>query len=290
MVGIAVCCALLSAVCLAYGAQRQGSAVRSDTGGLALNTSGFLRLLGNRRWMFGLLLLGLGMALNVAALAMASLLIVQPLGAIALVITTLVNSREQGIRLTRMMVVAVSACVVGSAMFVLLAVNVVQEGSHITVGEQMATTAIVAVVVIVLAALTALFRRRLGAFAYIVGAGVLFGFVAVLTRIIATELLRPNGLFIANVEWYTVVALAAAGGLGAWFVQSAYSSGPPDLVIAGLTVIDPMVGIAVSIVVLGEARDNVPAVLTIAMGMAALIAIVGVVALSRHHPDVTKRK
>ncbi|HET8795544.1 MAG TPA: hypothetical protein VFM62_04125, partial [Arthrobacter sp.] len=92
----------------------------------------------------------------------------------------------------------------------------------------------------------------------------------------------------SNVQWYTVAGMAAAGALGAWFVQNAYSSGPPDLVIAGLTVIDPMVGIAIGITILGEARPDVPAVMKIAMGAAALLAIVGVIALSRHHPDVVK--
>jgi hypothetical protein len=87
-----------------------------------------------------------------------------------------------------------------------------------------------------------------------------------------------------------VVAIAAAGGLGSWFVQSAYSGGPPDLVIAGLTVIDPIVGIAIGITILGELRPDVHAVMAIAMGTAASLAIVGVIALSRHHPEVTKRK
>jgi hypothetical protein len=34
----------------------------------------------------------------------------------------------------------------------------------------------------------------------------------------------------------------------------------------------------------------VPAVLAVGMGVCALIAIVGVVALSRYHPDVIKRR
>ena len=66
----------------------------------------------------------------------------------------------------------------------------------------------------------------MSAFIYILGAGVLFGFVAVLTRIIGKHLLDPNGLGLLNVQWYSVVAIAAAGGLGSWFVQSAYSGGP----------------------------------------------------------------
>ena len=60
--------------------------------------------------------------------------------------------------------------------------------------------------------------------------------------------------------------------------------------IAGLTVIDPMVGIAIGISILGELRPDVPAVLAILMMVAAVLAIIGVVALSRHHPDVLERK
>lgn len=289
MVWVAVLCALISAVCLAYGAQRQGSAVRADTGGLSLTSNGLLRLLRNKRWMFGLLLLVLGMGLNVIALSMATLMVVQPIGAIALVITTVVNSRDQGIRLNRMTIVAIGACVTGSALFVLLAVNVTREAHLVAAEDELTTVLLLAVVVAIFGTCAVMRGTRMKAFAYILGAGVLFGFVAVLTRIIATRILDPNGLYLANVQWYSVVGIALAGGLGAWFVQNAYSSGPPDLVIAGLTVVDPIVGIAIGIVVLGEARTDVSAVVVIAMGAAALLAIVGVTALSRHHPDVLKR-
>lgn len=282
---LAIMLALLSAVCLAYGAQRQGSAVRADTGGLALKTSGLLRLLGNKRWMFGLLLLGTGMALNVIALSLAPLMVVQPIGAIALVITTIVNSRDRGIRLNRMTIVAIAMCVAGSALFVVMAVQATREAHTVRASDELTTVLLLAVVVAVFGFLALVFGHRMRAFAYILGAGVLFGFVAVLTRIIASQLLAGG---VSNVQWYTVLGMAAAGGLGAWFVQNAYSSGPPDLVIAGLTVIDPMVGIAIGIVILGEARSDVPAVTIIAMVAAALLAIVGVIALSRHHPDVVK--
>ena len=49
MVWLAVCLAVLGAFFLAIGAQRQGSAVKADTGGLALSSNGFLRLLRNPR-------------------------------------------------------------------------------------------------------------------------------------------------------------------------------------------------------------------------------------------------
>lgn len=290
MVWLAILLALIGACFLAVGAQRQGSAVRSNTGGLSLNSKGFVRLLSNPRWVLGLILLGIGMALNVIALSMASLTVVQPIGAIALVITTVVNSKDQGIRINRATVVAIAACVSGSALFVLLAVNVTREDHEVLPEQELVTVLLLAVAVAVFGSLAVMFRRRLGAFAYILGAGVLFGFVAVLTKIIATHLLDPNGRFLLNVPPYTLVAIAVAAGLGSWFVQSAYATGPPDLVIAGLTVIDPIVGIAIGIVILGELEPDVESVIAIAMGMAALVAIVGVIALSRHHPDVVQRQ
>jgi drug/metabolite transporter (DMT)-like permease len=290
MVWLAILLALLGACCLAIGAQRQGSAVKADTGGLALSSHGLLRLLRNPRWVLGLLLLGAGMVMNAVALVTAPLTVVQPIGAIALVITTIVNAKDQGLSINRATVVAISACVTGSALFVVLAVNVTQENHHVSFSDELTIVLLLALAVGLFGTLALLFKHRMSAFIYILGAGVLFGFVAVLTRIIGKHLLDPNGLGLLNVQWYSVVAIAAAGGLGSWFVQSAYSGGPPDLVIAGLTVIDPIVGIAIGITILGELRPDVHAVMAVAMGTAATLAIVGVIALSRHHPEVIKRK
>jgi hypothetical protein len=290
MVWIAVLLAVLGAFFLAFGAQRQGSAVKADTGGLALSSRGMLRLIRSPRWMFGLLLLATGMVMNAIALVSAPLTVVQPIGAIALVITTIVNAKDQGLSINRATVVAISGCVTGSALFVVLAVNVTQENHHVSGSDELTIVLLLALAVGLFGSLALMFKHRMSAFIYILGAGVLFGFVAVLTRIIGKHLLDPNGLGLLNVQWYSVVAIVAAGGLGSWFVQSAYSGGPPDLVIAGLTVIDPIVGIAIGIAILGELRPDVHAVMAIAMGTAASLAIVGVIALSRHHPEVTKRK
>ena len=92
MVWLAVFLAVMGAFFLAFGAQRQGSAVKADTGGLALSSNGFLRLLRNRRWVFGLLLLCTGMVMNATALVTAPLTVVQPIGAIALVVTSNMRS------------------------------------------------------------------------------------------------------------------------------------------------------------------------------------------------------
>jgi drug/metabolite transporter (DMT)-like permease len=84
-----------------------------------------------------------------------------------------------------------------------------------------------------------------------------------------------------------VVALLAASVLGSYFVQTAYSSGPPDLVVAGLTVIDPVVAVSIGIVVLGEAA-SAPVWAFFAFVIAGAIAIYGVFQLAKHHPQSSR--
>jgi drug/metabolite transporter (DMT)-like permease len=290
MVWLAVTAAIVGAFFLAFGTQRQSSAVRASAGGLDVTGWGMLRLFRTPRWVLGLVLLAMGMSLNVYALASAPLTVVQPIGAIALVITTVVNAREHHIKMNRPTILAIIACMVGSAAFVFLAIEVSAEEHKITSGQELLTILILAIAVAVFGGAVVLFPHRLGAFFYILGAGILFGFVAVLVRTISVSLLDPNGRFLANVSWYSILAVVVAGLLGSYFVQNAYSKGPPDLVIAGLTVIDPIVGISIGIAILGELDPNVQPAIALSMVGAGCIAIVGVVALSRHHPDVLERK
>ncbi|WP_309080322.1 DMT family transporter [Zhihengliuella sp.] len=290
MVWIAVGCAVAAAFFLAFGAQRQGGAVRSMTGGLSVGHRGVLRLLLNPRWVFGLVLMGIGMVLNVYALASAPLTVVQPIGAIALGITTVVHAREIGIRINRPTFLAIIACVGGSIGFVLLAIQVTEPHPRISAREELIVVMLLAVAVTVLGSLAVFFHRRQNAFFYIVGAGVVFGFVAVLVRTLAISLMQTEGNLFANVSWLVVIAVVVASLLGTYFVQNAYSSGPPDLVIAGLTVIDPMVGIAIGIGVLGELQAELHPITAMTMVACAIIAVVGVIALSRHHPDAHHRR
>ena len=53
-------------------------------------------------------------------------------------------------------------------------------------------------------------------------------------------------------------------------MQTAYSVGSPDLVIAGLTVVDPLVAVAIGIFVLGEASE-MPVWALIVCGIAGAI-------------------
>lgn len=288
---LSILAALAAAFCLALGSERQSVGVRRNESTLRLHPrSGILTLFRSPVWLAGGALMVGGIVLNVYALATAPLTVVQPIGAVAVVITTVLNARIQHLRLNRVTIWAITACVAGSAGFVLIAIVATEENPAPTLGQER-LTAIVAITATVLFALLAVaVRRRPSAFVYILGAGVLFGFVAVFVRLASIHLLRGDAGGVVGIPWYHLGVMAGAGLLGIYFVQMAHRHGPPDLVVAGLTVIDPMVGVLTGIIVLGELQPNQPWWVGWCMVAAAGVATLGVIALSRHHPDVLKRR
>ncbi|MCU1513969.1 MAG: multidrug transporter permease, partial [Microbacteriaceae bacterium] len=121
--------------------------------------------------------------------------------------------------------------------------------------------------------------------AFVAGAGVLFGFVATLAKVLIARVqtIVIDGFHLVAADWLTLgclVGLVMAALLGSYFQQTAYSSGSPELVVAGLTVVDPIVGVTIGIVVLGEAA-SAPLWAAAAFVVAAVIAIAGVIRLAR---------
>lgn len=280
--------ALLGAVFMSFGAQYQHRGVTkverlsgsNATHGLSVHQLG--RLLSRPSWVAGTVMLALAIMCQLAALSFAPLIVVQPLGAIALVITTLLNARISGHRPTRRSVRAITECVGGIFIFVTIAALVATE-EPISDRQLITILVILLAVTIVFAGLWLWLRHRMrAALFYIIAAGVMYGFVATLAKVVISRI--QTGDF----EWLTLTCLAAllvAAGVGAYFVQTAYSSGPPDLVIAGLTVIDPIVAIIIGLTVLNEAA-HAPLWAYIGFGIAGIIAVIGVFELARHHPQI----
>ncbi|MBB5744349.1 drug/metabolite transporter (DMT)-like permease [Microbacterium ginsengiterrae] len=279
--------ALAGAVFMSLGAQYQHRGVTKverlsgAKGASGLNGSQIKALLTRPSWLLGTLMLGLAIVCQLAALAIAPLIVVQPLGAIALVITTLLNAHVSGHTPTKKSITSIVACVGGIFLFVFLAAIYATE-KEVTTDKLFVILTTLLVVIIVLGACWLILRHRMRALFYIIGAGILYGFVATLAKVIIKRIQAEN------FDWLTlvcVIALIAAAAVGAYFVQTAYSSGPPDLVIAGLTVVDPIVAVVIGIVVLGEAAAA-PFWALIAFVVIGAVAVWGVVGLARHHPQV----
>lgn len=279
--------ALVAAVFLALGAQFQHRGVgrvERDTGEIdtspGLSPKQVLLLLRRPSWVIGTLMLGLAVVLQLTSLYFAPIIVVQPLGATALVITAVVNSRVSKVALDRKSVVAIAFCVGGVGLFVTVAAFTAKS-SPVSASQLGVILAILGVITMGFSIAFAFLRERFRAIIYILGAGVLYGFVATLAKVVIDR--SKTGDF----DWLTItciVALLAAAILGGYFVQNAYSSGPPDLVIAGLTVVDPIVAVTIGIVVLQEAA-GAPWFASIAYLAAGALAVYGVFQLAKHHPQ-----
>ena len=286
---LAIMLALIGAAAMAFGAQFQNDAVgqgqssKGRTKG-SLTVKELAGLVRKPRWLLGTAAIGIALIFQLAALSLAPLIVVQPIGAIALVITSLLNARVTKTRLNRGTIIAISLCTLGIAAFVAMASGVANE----TLLNDDRLREVLGVLGMILVIFTVLFftlGRQAKALTYVIGAGVLYGFVATLAKVVIQRIYQTQ------FEWLTVfclVALIGAVSLGSWFVQNAYSSGPPDLVIAGLTVIDPLVAVSIGIVILGEAKS---ANLLTILGwlLSAIVAVIGVYLLSKVHPELATK-
>jgi drug/metabolite transporter (DMT)-like permease len=174
---------------------------------------------------------------------------------------------------------------VGIAIFVAVAANVAGEKPNLNDGDLAQILLVLGVVVAVFTVGFFTFAKRAKAITFILGAGILYGFVASLIKAVVQRISQQDFSLLTLV---CLVVIGLAILLGGWFVQNAYASGPPDLVIAGLTVVDPMVAIMVAIVILGEAQ-SADALTLVIFTATALVAIVGVWLLAKVHPELKER-
>lgn len=280
---IAVMLALLAAVGLAIGAQFQNDSVHQRISGTGMNRLGVKQVLGllkKPRWLVGTGFLMLGVILQLAALTLAPLIVVQPIGAVALIITSLLNAKIYGVRLGSRTFFAIALTLAGISSFVVAAAGVANE-VEMSDEKLLQVLGVLALMLILFGFLMATLGENAKALNYVFGAGVLYGFVATLAKVIIQRLIQGD---FDNLTLSAAIALALAAILGGWFVQNAYATGPPDLVIAGLTVIDPMVAVGIGIVILGEASAASFDTIMIFIG-SGLVAVLGVYLLEKVHPQ-----
>ena len=288
---IAIILSLLAAVALAFGAQLQNDSIEKNADKVkgakrGVDLKHIAGLIKNPRWLGGMSFLVLGALCQIAALTMAPLIVVQPIGALALVITALLNARSTKTKITKATWIAIALCTGGIATFVSLATGIAQEQKELSDGQLIVILGILAFLLVALGAVFLVQRQNLSALTFILGAGLLYGLLATLVKSVIQRIQQ------SHFEWLTITCLVAAVlamALGGWFVQNAYASGPPDLVIAGLTVIDPMVAVTIGIIVLGEAASAGP-VISVIFAASGAVAAYGVWLLSRVHPELKAQR
>ncbi|GGM68783.1 hypothetical protein GCM10011609_00620 [Lentzea pudingi] len=266
MVGVAILCAVLAAGCSALGAMWQHAGVR-ETPDLKLASAH--QLVRSRRWVQGFLVLFACAVLQVVALALAPVSVVAPLNALAIPIIAVARAR----RLTGLLAVAVLVATAGIVVFVSITAGAaVPTEVSPKVALQAGQLVVAGVLVCVVAATFTAGAIR--ALALAIGAGIAYGLVAVLVRDVTTAL--------PVVEWVSLGGLAVAFLTGAWFIQLGYAAGPPDLVVAGQTVVNPIVAAWIGIKLLGEGT-GMSALSQAGLVISAVAAVTGTVVLAHYH-------
>lgn len=272
--------AATGAVLLALGTLFQHRAVEDQpaASGRAPGSMGGGRLQALLRkpvWLAGTAMLGAAILLQLTSLRFSPLIVVQPIGAVALVVTTLVTARMTRRPPGRRVLTAVGLCVGGVGLFVTVAALSAQD-VEISDRHLVTILLVLAAVLVGVAVAFALWRHRAGAVFFTAGAGILFGFVAALAKTVIGR------LFQGDFEWLSLTCLAGlviAALAGSFLVQNAHTRGTPELVVAGLTVIDPLVAVAIGVTILGEA-DSAPLTAIVLFLLSGATAVAGVFLLA----------
>jgi drug/metabolite transporter (DMT)-like permease len=279
--------AILGAVLMSVSAMMQHRGVSQvdaaggGGGGEGLGARSFLRLLKTRSWLIGTILLGTAVVLQLSALLFSPLVLVQPIGVISLVLTAVITARQSGLGIGRRKATAIILCVVGVGAFVGVASSVAVD-REITEPQLIVVLVVLAALVVLLAVAFAFLRRSKwrGLF-YVVAGGVMYGFLVTLAKVVIARWQQ------GEYGWYflaCVLGVVVALLVGGYFVQTAYATSSADLVIAGLTVIDPLVAVTIGITVLHETA-GASALVHVVFVLLGVIAIVGVFLLQVSQSD-----
>ncbi|GAB3161019.1 hypothetical protein GCM10027059_10200 [Myceligenerans halotolerans] len=300
---IAVGLTLLGAVCFAAASVLQHHAVtttehpdapESDdasepasipAGGPAqhMNVRHLLAIVRRRRWLQGAGLAAAGSLVHAVALLLAPLRVVQPIGVLAVPLAVLMSAWKSR-SAPSWGVLGGTALTVGGVV-----VFVVASAGSATTGTPSSTATLTAGIVIggivALLGFAGMARRGRGPLRCLALAGAVaaaYGLVSALVRV-AAQAAASEGLLSPFVLGCVAGAFVAFV-VGAWLVQHAFHAGAPEIVIACLTVGDPLVAVVLGGVLLGEGSTT-PIGAWVLLGAAALTAAAGVFTLAHHHPD-----
>lgn len=285
---IAIALAVIDSTCFAAAAVYQQRAVRR-TVRHRLTVRGLLTLPTQRSWLGGVGLATFGMCLHIVALILAPVSLVQPIGVLGVPIAVLLAARLAGQRPSKATLAPILVCLVGIGGFIWLAASRVTSDRPVPLSVLVVAEAVIvggmAVAAVVANRLHGWPRCLLNAVAGALGVGM----VAALMRALVEHVGADAGRLFDLHSLSLFVLMGVSGALGGWLVQQAYTSGPAEVVLASLTVVDPMIAVVVGLVVLGEGT-RLSATNDMIMITFGVIAATGVVALAKSHPEVATQK
>ncbi|WP_072801731.1 DMT family transporter [Rhodococcoides yunnanense] len=277
---LAIVLALIAAFLFACASVAQQSAAAAVPEGESLIAT----LLRSPRWWAGVLGDIGGYGVQVAALWVGSVLVVQPLLVSMLLFALPLSAKFSSYRMTRS--TWVLAVALAAALAVFIVVGDPTEGHSNAPFSQWLVPLLIASGVVLAAALAGLLLQKPSQRALLLGAagGLLFGMAVAFTKYV-TDLVERD-VVEAVTAWQTY-ALVVCGVLGFYLQQRAFQSGPLSASLPAVTIGEPFGAAFLGITVLGERVRDDPFELTV-IGLCVAVMIFATIALSRSQAKVTE--
>jgi drug/metabolite transporter (DMT)-like permease len=227
-----------------------------------------LDLLRHRRWLAGVAIMVAGQLLSAWVIGHVILSVAEPLLTANLLFALLLAWPLSGQALTRSEIAGALILVAGVTV---LSLARTVRSPEVTVGARAYWPFAAAGVAVIAVAFAALGRRR---------SGDIFGMQDALTRRVVLVLTGHGAAVTALLTTWPGYVLIAVGLMGFWLMESAFSAGPLHASLPAITAGEPVMGIALGIVVFSDRLHTSPGL--IALQAAGLVALVcGVVLVAR---------
>lgn len=250
--GLVVLLSICAAIFMAIGIVVRQRATMDVPAELGVSTVMLTTLLRRPLWWFGTTAAVFGYVFQALALIKGSLLLVQPLLVSALLFALPLSARMAGRRVTRGEWLWAGLLTISLAVFVLLA----RPGPQQQVAS-IPTAAIVGAVCLLIIVGCVVVAVRLGgwqrAVLLAVSVGVLFGVVAVVTRVVM-HLADQRGL-LSLLTTPAPYALVVLGVIATLLQQSAFHAGALQTSVPTMLVLEPVVAVVLGALLLGEALE-----------------------------------
>lgn len=273
---LAVALGLASALSIAWG-----TVIRHQLSGVLPDGTGTLRgvlgVVARPLWWAGLGLAMLGYGLQIGALAFGSLLLVQPLLVMKLMFTLPLSARVNGRRISRTETAWATVLSIAVAVLIILG-RPLPGAARPPLAIWLPALAVGAVVFLLM--YRGADRLRRGPKAVLLGlaTGLLYGYVAVLSKAVVDVGVREGGLALAaSWELWLLIALAL---VGTGVQQASFNAGALRHSLPAMTCGEPIIAFALGYVVLGE-RFQVSGWNWAALAAALAAMVVATVQLSR---------
>lgn len=276
---LAALVALVSASCFAIGSVAQHHTASETPQEQALNPRLFLSLMRSPLWWAGSFGDLFGFALQGVALGLGAVALVQPLLVTGLLLAIPISAAVEHRKVARTEIGGALLCCAGLVAFVVAAQPTT--GSEKVTGHDgfllLVTVAPVAALLFLSTLKTTGVVRSV---ALALCAGTLFGVCSPLLSAVVRDLHHPL--------WWAIAVIAGCGVTGFLLTQNAYQAGSLPAPLATITIAEPIIAVTLGVTLLHEhLSTSVPAVLTVVVAIAAVIA--GVAFVARAAPDAKAR-